>query len=200
MQSKSRHVEARSFGKGLTPTGPGNIPIETLQLLGGLHEIVTQAEISVNRFAREVMHAEDKKIVGKMRPRLLRSASATESKIIQVKKYVIQEVDRLDLGKCEKLDPTSGQTESNLVCSFMVRLDAAARKIYTLGFEMPATEIARSVQINNALKNTPVIQSNRTSNMRHVTGPDGQKIGSYGKYQKLSLTTPVQKSFREQRK
>ena len=52
MQSKSRHVEARSFGTGLTPTGPGNIPIETLQLLGGLHEIVTQAEISVNRFAR----------------------------------------------------------------------------------------------------------------------------------------------------
>jgi hypothetical protein len=40
----------------------------------------------------------------------------------------------------------------------------------------------------------------RTSNMRHLTGPDGQKIGSYGKYQKLSLTTPVQKSFREQRK
>ena len=178
------HVEARLFGCGVTPTGPGNIAQARLEQIGRLDAIVRQVEVVVNRFARDVREAEDKKMVGKLRPKLLRSASATEKKIKQAQQYIGQELEKYNLGQGQELDPKSGYTETEIVGLFMVRLGTAARKIYTLGYETPGTELERQDQLNEARKNTTTYAHapNRNRINLSASSTDPTVVGTYGKY------------------
>ena len=128
--------------------------------------------------------AEDKKIVGKLRPKLLRSASATEKKIKQAQLYIGQELDKYNLGQGQELDPSSGYTETEIVGLFLVRLDTAARKIYTLGYETAGTEIDRRDKISVARKNTATYAhaSNRNRINLSASDTDPTVVGTYGKY------------------
>ena len=183
------HIEARQFGTGLTAAGPAHISQATLEMIGQLESIVRQAEVVVNRFARDVRTAEEKRVVGKLRPRLLRAASASENTVLQAQQYLIQQMDRLQLGRGVEIDPTSGETEANIVGMFLVRLETAARKIYTLGYETPGTEIARSTQLTEALKKNGTHTHASGRNLKHLSASasDATVVGTYGRYQQPQL-------------
>ena len=182
------HVEARNFGCGLTDNGPGDIPQSTQELLGQLDAIVKQAEIVVNRLARDIRTAEDQRAVGKLRPRLLRAASSAEKTVMQAQAQVNGQIAAQQLGRTNQIDPRTGRTEADLVQLFTVRLETAARKIYTLGFETPGTEVARRKYATDSLKNCQVYSPPSARNLVRVRDDDGV-AGTYGRYQQPQIYT-----------
>lgn len=181
---KAKHlVEARHFGQGITETGPGRIPHEIMTALGQLDAIVRQAEIVVNRLARDVRDAEEKNVTGKLRPRLLRAASLSEKTVMQAQQQINAQIRLNNLGQTKRIN-NEGETEIDIVQLFTVRLETAARKIYTLGFETPGSELARADQIK-ANAGISVYSPPSGKNLRN-----GQ-FGSYGRYASPPIIKPA---------
>ena len=186
-QQQKGHVEARNFGVGLTQQGPGNISQERQELLGQLNALVQQAEIVVNRLARDIRTAEEQNSVGKLRPRLLRAAASAEKIVMNVNEQVNGQINMLQLGQSNQIDPRTGEKESDIVQLFTVRLETAARKIYTLGFETPGTEMSRRKYIVESLANKSVYSPPSARNIRHLGDQNGNAIGDYGKFQRPNI-------------
>jgi hypothetical protein len=107
--------------------------------------------------------------------------------VLQAQAQVNQQIAMNNLGKTMRTD-TQGQTEIDIVQLFTVRLETAARKIYTLGFETPGSELARADHIKaNAgisVYSPPNGRNLRTINM------DGD-FGTYGRFASPQIIQPA---------
>ncbi len=183
------HVDARAFGQGRTVTGPGPIPPDRMMLLGRAEQIVRSAETIVNRLARDVRGAEDRKLFGagralrndlaKSRPRLLRAGAAAEAAVFAAMRQL--EGSGLDSGRGVE-GGVDGQrrTEGDIVKLFQARLASALNKVTTLGLQQSDRELAGREQIMQAQAQSKYYPP-PNHNMRNTAA------GSYGRFDKPQL-------------
>jgi hypothetical protein len=157
----THHVDARMFGKSSANAGPPPISRARMLVLGQLDQKCTQAEVVVNRLARECRDAERVCNMGRLRPRLLRAGATAEATVFGA----MREVESSGMG-VDNLPHRSqeGLSEAQIVDMFKTRLSTALNKLTTLGLENSTQELSGAAQMKGAqMKSVPYPTSRKNN-------------------------------------